>query len=267
MAERPARVADRLREADRVIGTGLDLDAIELFVSGARERATRDDPWRLLLDPETADTLAYEFVLATAIEELRTAERLELRRVEDDDRLPRLIATPEWVFALPGGATTPYALRSESESTATGLYDHLASRFERGRATDLDEPGRAALLESAREAFRPAFVDDLEAALAGADRLQRGDPVDVRTLLVALAARHDLMFYELHEWSETIGVAPEPTFFGPKDELVAAELVGAIKIPDGSGHPPIRLWPVDTDLRECPAADLVAFLRRKLGVD
>lgn len=264
MALRPPDLLARLRASRDTIGVGLDVDAVELFVNGAREAATTDEPWRLLLGPAVADELSYEFVVATEIEGLRDDGRLLLR---ETDRAIResILVTDDATFAFAGRGAAPYALETTRESTVSGLYTAFSDRFDAGTIRRLDEPGREELIASARDRFQSGFGNDLRAALAGARRLPREDRTNALSLLLIVGARHDHLFRDVRSWSQAVGVAHRQMYIDVKDELVAAELVETLKIPAGSGRPPLRLRLRDEDLAECPATEIVPTMRRKLG--
>lgn len=254
----------RLRGTDGAIGVGLGLDAIELFVNGACEAASTADPWHLLVASEIADELSYEFVIATEIEDLRGDGRLELHETTQELH-ESVVVTDEAAFAFAGRTAEPYALETTRESTVAGLHTALLERFTAGRCRRLDEPGREELLTSACETLRPGFANDLRAALAGARRLPRSDRTNALTLLLIVGARHDHLFRDVRSWSQTVGVAHRQMYIDVKDDLVGAGLVETVKIPSGSGRPPLRLRLHDADLEECPATELVPTMRWKLG--
>lgn len=262
-----SRVPDlpaRLRVVDGAIAIGLDVDAIELFVEGARAAASSDDPWRLLIESAVAEKLSYEFVIATAIEELREAGRLQLHETGDELR-EAVVVTDDAAFAFVGRVADRDALETTRPSTVSELRTALEERFTAGRPRRLNEPGREALLTSARETLQPEFATDLRAALAGVRRLPRSDRTNALTLLLIVGARHDHLFRDVRSWSQSIGIAHRQMYVDVKDDLVAAGLVETIKIPSGTGRPPLRLRLCDAELRECPATEIVPTMRRKLG--
>lgn len=242
---------DVLSTAGDLVVADPDLDLLEAILD-TREEAEGDEEWRLLLSDNVAETLGYEFVLGTRIEERRQRGGLLARRVGSPPGA--LIATPDAAFAVAGPPSSRTLL--STNETADAVRRLVVDHFETAEPADLGIPARRTLLHSAERSLSTAFAADLDVALQGTDRLHRSSDVNVLTLLVALGARHGHLFGALRTWAEEVGVAPRQLFSDEKWTLVDADVIETIKLPLGEGHPRSRLQLVADEFADCPPESL-----------
>lgn len=250
---------DALATADDVLVADPDLDLLEAVLD-ARDDASDAGELRLLLSADISDTLAYEFVLGTRVAERRQRGVVNVRRT--DSPPGTLVATPDAAFAVAGPPSSRTLLSTTDR--APDVCEVLADAFATAEPADLGLPGRQSLVASAEEALSAGFAADLEAALAGTDRLHRSADVNALTLQVALGARHGHLFGELRTWADEVGVAPRQLFSDEKRALVEAELIETIKLPLGGGHPRSRLRLTDDALAECASGAFPDRLSERL---
>ncbi|MFB6234300.1 MAG: DUF5821 family protein [Halopenitus sp.] len=250
---------DALSTASDLVVADPDLDLLEAILD-TREEAEQDGKWRLLLSDDVVDTLDYEFILGTRVEERRQRGELLVRRTSSPPG--RLIATPDSAFAV-AGPPSSRTLLSTTE-TADAVRGAVVDRFETAQPADLGVPARRTLLNAAERSLSTGFGADLDVALRETDRLHRSDDVNVLTLLVALGARHGHLFGALRTWAEEVGVAPRQLFSEEKRTLVDAGVIETIKLPLGEGHPRSRLRLTADELANCPPGVLPERLEAHL---
>lgn len=238
------------------------LEAILETRDAANDAAIDAGEWRLLVSEDVADTLAYEFILGTRVEERRQRGELAVRRTPSPPGT--LIATPDAAFAL-AGPPSSRTLLSTTE-TAEAVRDVVADEFTAARPAELGLPGRRSLVASAERSLSPGFAADLDAALEATDRLHRSADVNALTLLVALGARQNHLFGTLRTWADDVGVAPRQLFSDAKRTLVDAGVVETIKLPIGGGHPRSRLRLTDDALADCPPRAVPERLEERIRV-
>ncbi|TKX58950.1 hypothetical protein EXE44_05230 [Halorubrum sp. SS7] len=236
-------------------------------VLAARERSS-GPPWRVACRPGVVDALSRALVLGSAVAEAVETDEI---RVRTGDPLGHgtggtLFASPDRADAVVGPrgdrtlATTADAGSDAVDGDAAavdGARATAASRFDAATPETVGMPSRTRLLAAAREALDDRFADDLEALLAALDPGEFGRTTDItdRTLLVALAARHDHLFRDLRTWVGTdgVGIAPAQEFTGDRQALVDRGLIESVKVPMGPGRPMLRLRAVhDALLRARP---------------
>jgi hypothetical protein len=276
-----------------LVAVGVPLSLLPPILA-ARERST-GEPWRIACRPGVVDVLGRAFALGTAVAEAVATDALELRvhsdsGGEDDDRTARrlLFATPDRVDAVAGPAGNR-ALVTETESTAAAATRTATARFDRARPATVDMPARSRLLAAARDVLDDRFADDVAAVL---DALSYGEvgrtgTVTDQTVLVALAARHDHLFWDLRRWVEGereregdgvdvddqagdrsigVGIAPGQELTADRRALVDRELIESIKVPMGPGRPQFRLRAVDDALLRARPEEVLSVLRGRFAL-
>jgi hypothetical protein len=150
-------------------------------------------------------------------------------------------------------------------------------------------PARSRLLAAARDVLDDRFADDVAAVL---DALSYGEvgrtgTVTDQTVLVALAARHDHLFWDLRRWVEGereregdgvdvddqagdrsigVGIAPGQELTADRRALVDRELIESIKVPMGPGRPQFRLRAVDDALLRARPEEVLSVLRGRFAL-
>ncbi|GAA0533510.1 DUF5821 family protein [Halorubrum ejinorense] len=244
-----------------VVAVGVPLRLLP-SVLAARERSS-GAPWRVACRPGAVDALSRALVLGSAVAEAVETDAIRLRTGEPlgHGTSGTLFASPDRVDAVVGPpgdrtlATTAVDDGSGGASAAgareaiTGVRAAAESRFDAAAAAPVGMPSRTRLLAAARETLDDRFADDLAAvleSLAPGEFGRTTEPTD-RTLLVALAARHDHLFRDLRRWVgvDGVGIAPAQEFTRDRRALVERELIESVKVPMGPGRPMLRLRAVD----------------------
>ena len=196
------------------------------------------------------------FEVAATLAE-RTADGLTLGVLTDPpetalvvgrDRYYALVRTDESVTAIPSTAEFPavraYTRRLVNESESFPLRT----------------PPLSVIRSTMREEFGDGFLKTFDAALDPFGDLSMSTPVTVPDLLLALAARHELLLYDLSKWGEDVGIASRATFSRRKTRLEDAGLIGAEEAPTEFGRPRHRLHAADPVLDTTPPDRLVGLL-------
>jgi hypothetical protein len=245
-----------------VVAVGVPLRLLPPILA-ARERSS-GPPWRVACRPDVVDALSRALVLGSAVAEAVEVGEIRLRTGEPlgHGTGGPLFASPDRADAVVGPrgdrtlATTAADPDPEAVDTGPEAVDGARataeSRFDAASAESVEMPSRTRLLAAARETLDDRFADDLATVLATLDPGEFGrttEPSD-RTLLVALAARHDLLFRDLRRWVGTdgVGIAPAQEFTRDRQALVERELIESIKVPMGPGRPMLRLRAVNDAL-------------------
>ncbi|EMA58629.1 transcriptional regulator TbsP domain-containing protein [Halorubrum kocurii] len=300
-SDAPSEVTAALDEVDE----GLD-DAVESALAGraevvavgvplgllppvlaARERTEDDAPWRIACRPGVADVLGRAFVLGTEVAEAVAEGAVELRtaaalRTEaegaDSERL--LFATPDRVDAVAGPEGTRTLVSEEAPERAAPAARAVRERFAAAAPASVDMPPRSRLVAAAREALDDRFADDVAAALDALPygAVGRSGAVTDRTLLVAMAARHDHLLWDLRRWigdesdagggsgDVGVGIAAGQDLTADRRALVRRGLIEAIKVPAGDGRPQLRLRAVDDALLRARPEEVLSVLRGRFAL-
>lgn len=290
-------VESALTGRSSLVAVGVPLSLLPPILA-ARERST-GEPWRIACRPGVVDVLGRAFALGTAVAEAVATDALELRVHSDsggggDDRTAQrlLFATPDRADAVAGPAGNRALVTETGSTAATAAARTAAARFDRACPATVDMPARSRLLAAASDVLDERFADDVAAVL---DALSYGEvgrtgTVTDQTLLVALAARHDHLFWDLRRWvageseregdgdgdgdgdvdgGETgpdVGIAPGQELTADRRALVDRELIESIKVPMGPGRPQFRLRAVDDALLRARPEEVLSVLRGRFAL-
>lgn len=279
-------VESALAGRSEVVAVGVPLGLLPPVLA-ARERTEGDGPWRVACRPGVADALGRAFALGTEVAEAVAEGAVELRTGADSrtgaddanaDRL--LFATPDRVDAVAGPAGTRTLVSEETPERAAAAARAVDERFASAAPAVVDMPARSRLLAAARETLDERFADDVAGALDALPygAVGRNGELTDRTLLVALAARHDHLLWDLRRWigdeSATsggsddvgVGIAAGQGLTADRRALVQRGLIEAIKVPAGDGRPQLRLRAVDDALLRARPGEVLSVLRGRFAL-
>ncbi|WP_435075741.1 transcriptional regulator TbsP domain-containing protein [Halorubrum sp. HHNYT27] len=280
-----------------VVAYGVPLGLLPSILE-ARKRTDDGAPWRIACRPGAVDALGRALVLGTDAAEAVADGSIVLRTLPGDEGLrdvasvsgsatvtgfgSLVFATPDRADAVAGPRQEPTLLSETGDSTATAVFHAATTRFEAATPATVSMPSRTGLLAAAREVLDDRFATDLAAVLDGLDygELGRSGAVADRTLLVALAARHDQLFRDLRRWIDgegaaggaserdvdRVAVAPSQELTDDRRALVRRELIESIKVPMGPGRPKLRLRAVDEALLRARPTEVLSVLRGRFAL-
>lgn len=249
--DRPSEVAAALAAADDALA-----DAVESSLAGRSDVVAADVPlallppvlaarersdgraWKIACRPGVVDALGRAFVLGTAVAEAVADGAIDLRTTERTAVARPLFATPNRIFAIAGPSGDRTVVTEADETRVGDARRAVAERFETGTPASVDMPSRSRLLSTARERLDDRFGADVAAVLSSLEygAVGRTGVVTDRTLLVALAARHDHLFRDLRTWIEGTGraVGGDESGEGGDDKAGGSD-EGAERGVDGAG--------------------------------
>jgi DNA-binding IscR family transcriptional regulator len=245
-----------------VVAVGVDADLLAATLAARRGGGGR---WRVACPPGVVDDLGRALALGSAAAEACARGTVALRTGTGPRPDRPLFASAGRVDAVVGPADDRTLLSDADPDRATAAVEAVETRFETADPASIGMPSRTCLVAAAREALDDRFADDLATVLStlGTEptALDRSDALDDRTLLVALAARHDHLFADVREWADDVGIAPKQTFSAARRALEERGLVESIKVPMGIGRPNYRLRAVDETLYRVDAERFPSALR------
>ncbi|WP_106388649.1 transcriptional regulator TbsP domain-containing protein [Halorubrum aethiopicum] len=248
---------------DDVVAVGVDADLLAAVLSA--RHGDGGGRWRAACPPEVVDDLGRALALGSAAAEACERGTVALRTGTGTRPDRPLFASAGRVDAVVGPVDDRTLLTDADPDRVTAAAEAVETRFETADPASIGMPSRTRLVAAAREALDDRFADDLATVLStlGTEptALDRADALDDRTLLVALAARHDHLFADVREWADDVGIAPKQTFSAARRALEERGLVESIKVPMGIGRPNYRLRAVDETLYRVDAERFPSALR------
>lgn len=253
---------------DELIRTGTDPIVVDPPATLLKDvvdaaRANGSETVRLLLSSTATDGVEEDFLLETTVAEARSRDRLAVRVASSplEDRLvvtaddARVLVPVEWTVGL-------FDVREDDLHAA--LSEKYEAHWDDGAELSTRAPPRTSLFEAAADRLSESFVDDLDAALSGADRLEwYGTPTPVELSLV-VAARSNEHLYDLSRWGEDAEFASRSSLSRSKNDLESAGVLAIRNDPQERGRPRQRLLVGDERLEDADAEELVALLRSLL---
>ena len=73
------------------------------------------------------------------------------------------------------------------------------------------------------------------------------------TISLLIAAKNEVLLYDISKWGEDVGIASKATFSRTKSRLEESGVITTEKVPIDVGRPRLRLQLGDGRLREAPA--------------
>jgi len=237
---------------------------VEALVSVAA--ATDDLPTiRLLADASVLKAVMDDFLVASAAADLIEAGDLEIRTLEETTE-NALLVTPTSVLALVAAGDRVAALATDDEAFVDTAMDAYAERFEAAEAFQFRTPALSRVRETLAAEIGDETRDDFDAALDALEAARGdGSGLDEVTLSLLVAAKNEVLLYDISKWGEDVGIASKATFSRTKTKLEDLGLIDTEKVPIDVGRPRLRLKLGDDRLREASAADLPDVARSLLG--
>jgi hypothetical protein len=204
---------------------------------------TADDPptVRLLADSALLKSVMDDFVVASSAADHVVAEALVVRT--GDGTAPNsLLITDETVWALVAVGDRVAALGSDDRAFVDTVGETYDDRWAAASPFDLRTPPLSAVRETLGEEIGQAARADFDAALdALVDARDSTGAFDEVMLALLVAARNDVLLYDISKWGEDVGIASKATFSRTKTTLEEAGLIRTEKVPIDVGRPRLRL--------------------------
>jgi hypothetical protein len=216
--------------------------------------------------PETSATTA-ETTLKRATDDFLVASRAADLVADDtlslgaDDRMGHtLLVADGAVHAVVRADDRAAALSTEDDSFVDAARRTARERADGAEPFSLRTPPLSRVRETLAETAGDDALADFDAVLDACD--EAGVPVDEVTLSLLVAARNDVLLYDVSHWGEDVGIASKATFSRTKSRLEDAGLVDTEKVPIEVGRPRLRLKAGDDRVRGDPAGlvDVLADL-------
>ena len=232
------------------------LAALEALVETASAHDGDRPTLRVLAEADVCKDLRREFLLASRAADLVADGVLELRSA-DAEQGNHLYVTDEAVHAVVAAGSHVALLTTDDEEFTAAAGDRCAARWESAEAFDLRTPPRSRVDGALRETIGEEVAETFSAVLASVEAIRGDDDLDEVALSLLVAARHEVLLYDISKWGEDIGVASKATFSRVKNKLEDVGLITTEKVPMDIGRPRLRLLLGEDRLREADPDELV----------
>lgn len=206
------------------------------------ELATESDSppeLRILAERDVLSDFCDDFLLAGRAATLAEAGSLELRTCVRKDETPIIVGEDVYAPLLVGGVGTVDSVHGDG--FCSRVAENLPRRWERAEEFSLGVPSLRGFVTAAGDQFGHGVQADLWTTLSTADGIRERTEFDPVTALVVVAARNELLYYELSRWAEEIGLTSRATVSRRKQSLEAYDVVHTEPVETKSGRTRQRL--------------------------
>jgi hypothetical protein len=232
----------------------------ETIVSLVETAVGRDDlpTLSMLADERTLKDVLDDFGVASRAADLIADDALDLR-VLNGAVDNALFVSPSRVVALVSAGEGVAALSTDDDEFVDEVYDSHRSAFEDAEPYTLRTPAISRVRETMESEIGDEARADFDAVLEAVER-DPDDGVDLDEVTVSLlvAAKNDVLLYDISKWGEDVGIASKATFSRTKTRLEDLGIIDTEKVPIDVGRPRLRLKLGDERLRGVDAEELAA---------
>jgi hypothetical protein len=245
-------------EPDVLLAVNPSADAVEALVETA---ATYDDALptiRVLADERVLKTVMDDFLVASLAADLVHEDSLSLRYATD---LPRnsVLLTADRTVALVTVGDEVGGIAVDDASFVTAAFDAYETDWEDAESFGLRTPPISDVRDTLGDDIGPDVREDFESMLASLETARGdGDGLDEVTISLLVAARNNVLLYDISRWGEDVGIASKATFSRTKTRLEDKGIVGTEKVPIDVGRPRLRLRLADDRLADADPSELAS---------
>jgi hypothetical protein len=233
------------------------MDALEALVETATAHDGDLPTLHVLAEEGVCKELRREFLLASRAADLVASDTLELRSAESEQG-NHLYVTEDAVHAVVAASSHVALLSTDDEEFTAAARDRCTTQWESAAQFDLRTPPRSRVDSALREEIDDEVAETFSAVLNSVEAVRGDDELDEVALSLLVAAKHEVLLYDISKWGEDIGVASKATFSRVKNKLEDAGLLTTEKVPMDIGRPRLRLLLGDDRLKEASPEELVS---------
>jgi hypothetical protein len=239
----------------------------ETIVSLVEAAIGRDDlpEMSMLVDERTLKDVMEDFLVASKAADLVADGALGLR-VLDEAVDNALFVSSSRVVVLVSTDDRVAALASDDEAFVDEVFETHRDAFEAAETYSLRTPAISRVRETMAAEIGEAAREDFDAVLAAIDSA-RGDDggLDEVTVSLLVAAKNDVLLYDISKWGEDVGIASKATFSRTKTRLEDLGVIDTEKVPIDVGRPRLRLKLGGEHLQRLDAGELAEEVAEMLA--
>lgn len=222
---------------------------------------------RLLALEDLLKEVLGDFIVASTAADLVADGTLSLRTTDGIGMSP-LVVTETAVVSVVRANAKIAGLITEDAEFVESAREQYATIWENAPEYNLRTPPISRVRETLEEDFGPDVRADFDGVLASLDTARGdGDGLDEVTISLLVAAKNELLLYDISKWGEDTGVASKATFSRTKTELEEMGLLNTSKVPIDVGRPRLRLLPGDERLAAADADELASIAQGLLSAN
>jgi len=219
---------------------------------------------RLLAAEDTLKTAFEEFLVASRTADLVADNDLAVR-TRGGDTTNSLVVTDHGVTAVVAAGGQVAGLRADKPDFVETTQAAVADRWADAEAFRLRTPAISEIRATLSDDIGGGIREDFDVVLDSLETAGGDSALDEVTISLLIAARNEVLLYDISKWGEDVGIASKATFSRTKSRLEDANVITTEKVPIDVGRPRLRLQLGDDRLRTAQTADLAAVAAELLG--
>ena len=226
-------------ESSDLLCTGFDEALVEALITVLRDK---DGPptIHLLTTESVLRWVRDDFDLASEAADLIESGTLSIQ-TEEGALENQLVISKGSVISLVTVGEHPVGLPTDHEEFVGAVNEKWNDRWNQSEEFSLRTPGRSQIEESLNEEFGSEVETDFRAMLDAVESTRNDESLDVVDICLLVAAKHEILLYDISNWGEEVGVASKATFSRRKANLEESGLIETEKVPIDVGRPRLRL--------------------------
>ncbi|TQQ83023.1 hypothetical protein EGH24_06215 [Halonotius terrestris] len=208
---------------------------------------------RLLAEEAALKATFEDFLVASRTADLIEGGTLSIRTLTDG-AANSLVVADDAVFALVTAGDRVAALTSDDSAFVDDTKSAYGDRWEAAETFQLRTPPISRVRETLAGDIGEAAREDFDAVLNSLEA-NGDDELDEVTISLLIAARNQVLLYDISKWGEDVGIASKATFSRTKTKLEDTGLITTEKVPIDVGRPRLRLQLADERLADAAPGD------------
>jgi hypothetical protein len=220
---------------------------------------------KLLADERMLKDVMDDFIVASNAADLVEAGNLEVRNLDEGTDNALLVTEDSTVAVVTAGGAVA-GLSTDDEEFVGLAYEDYSERFEAADTFNLRTPAITRVRETMEESIGEASREDFDTVLQSLETARGdGDGLDEVTISLLVAAKNDVLLYDISKWGEDVGIASKATFSRTKTRLEELGLIDTEKVPIDVGRPRLRLKLGDERLHDADAEELASVAQSMIA--
>jgi hypothetical protein len=218
---------------------------------------------KILADEEVLRTARKDFTLGSKLADLVDSGVLELR--EDSDVTESTFLTDgERLYSPVHIGSQAGALCEMDEAFVSESYETVLDQWEDASTFDLRTPGRTSVRETMSAEFGNTPQEDFDTVVSSIEGGRSSRELDEVIVSLLVAAKNELLLYDISKWGEDVGLASKATFSRRKNDLEEMGIIETEKSPTDVGRPRQRLRLTDERLQQADGDKLAMVAQNVL---
>ncbi|SFR58917.1 transcriptional regulator TbsP [Halogeometricum limi] len=216
-------------------------DVIDTLVAVASETDGDRPHVKVVADESLLKDVMDDFIVASNAADLVSSGDLSMRVSADGTENPLLITEDAVVSLVTAGDHVAGLVTTDEEFVAAARSTYT-TRWEEASDYKLRTPPITAVRTSLEDEISPDARTDFDAVLSSLQTARGdGDGLDEVTISLLVAAKNEVLLYDISKWGEDVGIASKATFSRTKTKLEEMGLIDTEKVPIDVGRPRLRL--------------------------